>query len=129
MPERMAGTVPPADRREPGLVEYQQAIGPVVARLEEMGPFLISASTTPTPDVMDSLTGLLTGVRQLLSGIEVPSAVRPAHTLLVSAVVLARRAVAADFSGDRLAQAHQALAMLEAAKEQLPKRPEPTSGP
>ena len=70
--------------------------------------------------MLDALARTLTTVHESLRAIDVPGAAMPAHNLLTSAVVLATRAVEADFKGDRLGQAHRALALFEAAKAQLP---------
>jgi len=117
---RVARGVSWAGRSESEAVNYQQAIGPPVARLKAIGPFLISAATTPTPDALDALARTLTTMHESLRAIDVPGAAMPAHNLLTAAVVLATRAVEADFNGDRLAETHRALALVEAVKAHLP---------
>lgn len=99
---------------------YREAIGAPVARLMEIGPFLISAAHTPTADVLDAVARTLATVHDSLRAVDVPSAAVPAHRLLTSAVVLATRAVATDFTGDRLAQARLALALVDDARAQIP---------
>lgn len=102
------------------LVRYREASGPIVARLTEIGPFLVSASATPAPDVLHAVAETLHDVSESLRVIDVPGAAAPAHTLLNSAVSLAARAVTPEFDGDRVAQAHRALALVDAARAQIP---------
>ena len=101
-------------------VSYRQAITEPVARLAEISPFLMSAAGAPSPDVLDAVGHTLTTVHDTLRALEVPTAAAPAHNLLTSAVVLATRAVAADFNGDRVAQARRALALVDDAKALMP---------
>jgi type II secretory pathway predicted ATPase ExeA len=100
--------------------DYRQAVAPWVQRLTEIAPFLTSAAATPGDDVRAAMGRTLTAVEQPLKAMDVPRAAVPAHTMLLSSVEAASRAVAFDFKGDRVAQAHQALALLDAAKSQIP---------
>lgn len=95
---------------------YQDAVGPFVARLTEIRPFLLSAASTPADAVLEAVGRTLTDVEGPLRAMNVPRASRPAHDLLTSAVETAARAVAPDFRGDRVAEAHRALALIDAAK-------------
>ncbi|MGH9256245.1 MAG: hypothetical protein ACRD3C_16940 [Vicinamibacterales bacterium] len=98
---------------------YEQAVRPSLARLAEIGPFLASAAATPSDGVLEAVGGTLAEVEQALRAMDVPQASRPAHHVLLSAVAAARRAVAPEFSGDRVAQARRALALLDAAKSEI----------
>jgi hypothetical protein len=96
---------------------YDDEIAPVMARLAELEPFLLSATRTPAPDVLGAVSQTLTGVQESLRGIEAPAAAASAHALLLSALDRARQSVAADFSGDRAAQARQAIALWNLAAQ------------
>lgn len=99
--------------------QYRQAIGPVFARFEEIQPFLRSAVSTPTPEVLAAISGTFAELEQTLRVADVPRSSQGAHGLLTSAVQLARGAVAPNFSGDRMSQVREANAQFQAAKAQL----------
>jgi hypothetical protein len=99
--------------------EYRQAIGPIFARFEEIQPFLRSAVATPTPEVLAAIAGTFAELEEALRATDVPRNAQSAHGLMVSAVQLARGAVAPTFSGDRTAQVREAMAQFQAAKAQL----------
>jgi hypothetical protein len=99
--------------------QYRQAIGPVFARFEEIQPFLRSAVAAPTPEVLAAIAGTFAELEQTLQATDVPRASQGAHGLLLSAVQLARGAVAPSYSGDRMTQVREAMAQFQAAKAQL----------
>ena len=111
-----AGTPGPA-----GEAAYRQAIGPIVARFEEIQPFLRSsvATPTPTPEVLAAVAGTFAELEDALRVTEVPRNAQGAHGLMTSAVQLAKGAVAPTFSGDRMTQVREAMAQFQAAKAQL----------
>jgi hypothetical protein len=111
--------VPPVAVAPSRRTSYADAVVPHVTRLTEIAPFLLSATATPAPDVLEAVGRTLTAVEVPLRGLDVPAASRPAHNLLMSAVANAQRAVATDFSGDRASQARRAIALLEAAKVEV----------
>jgi hypothetical protein len=98
---------------------YRRTIGPILARFEEIQPFLRSAVATPTPEVLAAIDGTFGELELTLRASDVPRADQSAHGLLVSAVQLARVAVAPTFSGDRVTQVREAMAQFQAAKAQL----------
>ena len=98
---------------------YRQTIGPIFARFEEIQPFLRSAVATPTPEVLAAIDGTFGELELTLRASDVPRADQGAHGLLMSAVQLARGAVAPSFAGDRVAQVREAMAQFQAAKAQL----------
>jgi hypothetical protein len=98
---------------------YRQTIGPIVARFEEIHPFLRSAVTTPTTEVLAALDGTFAELELTVRAADVPRADQAAHGLLMSAVQLARGAVAPSYSGDRMTQVREAMAQFQAAKAQL----------
>ena len=98
---------------------YRQTIGPIVARFEEIHPFLRSAVSTPTTEVLAALDGTFAELELTVRAADVPRADQAAHGLLMSAVQLARGAVAPSYSGDRMTQVREAMAQFQAAKAQL----------
>ena len=91
--------------------DYEAAIRPVVAQLTEAERFLLSATATPTPEVLAALERMLSDLQNTLRGIEAPPAAKESHVLLIAAISQARRAVEQDFSGDRVMQARSAIAL------------------
>jgi hypothetical protein len=102
-------------------VNNRQVVNGAVAKFEEIQPFLVSATTSATPNavVLSAVADAITSVRQSLHGVQPPAATAPPFQMLVSAVTLAAEAVNADFHGDRSSKAKQALAVFAAAKAQL----------
>jgi hypothetical protein len=99
------------------------ALRPVLARFERLVPFLQSAARTPAADVLRALASnvdeLDASLRQIATGPDTSDA----HAALVSALASARRTVDGTFVGDRVAEAHQAGMLVEAAKTVLPATP------
>ena len=110
-----SGSPAPSSRRS----SYADTVAPHVTRLAEIAPFLLSATATPAPEVLEAVGRTLTAVEAPLRAMEVSPASRPAHNLLMSAVSSAQRSVAPDFTGDRASQARRAVALLEAAKVEV----------
>jgi hypothetical protein len=79
--------------------------------LKEIEPFLLSATKTPAPEVLGAVDETLTGVQESLRAIQAPPAAAPSHALLRAAVNHAKQSVDREFSGDRAAQARQAIAL------------------
>lgn len=111
-PRGAAPTVTPAPSED----QYRQTITPVIARFEEIQPFLRSAVTSPSPEVLAALGGTFGELEQSMRAADVPRESLASHGLLTSAVQLAKSAVAPDFHGDRVAQAREAAAQFAAAK-------------
>jgi len=99
----------------------QQALSGVTSRLEEIQPFLLSATSAPVPNptVLNAVADAINSVQESLRGVQPPAKQGPSFQLLVSAASLAREAVSADFHGDRASKAKQSVAVLAAAKAQL----------
>lgn len=113
LPPAAPAATPP--RRE----AYQTAVRPAISRLDELAPFLISATGAPTTPVLRAVGETLSGLNQSVRSVEVPAESRSAHDALTSAIALAASAVDPSFAGDRTAQARQALAQLDRAKAAL----------
>jgi hypothetical protein len=69
--------------------------------------------------VLAAIDGTFGELELTLRASDVPRADQGAHGLLMSAVQLARGAVAPSFAGDRVAQVREAMAQFQAAKAQL----------
>jgi hypothetical protein len=108
-PPRQSEPAPAVDDARAG--DYEAAIRPVVAQLSEAERFLLSAAATPTPEVLAALERMLADLHASLRGIDAPLSAKESHVLLLAAVGQARRAVERDFSGDRVMQARQAIAL------------------
>jgi hypothetical protein len=99
----------------------QQALTGATSRLEEIQPFLLSATSAPVPNptVLNAVADAISSVQESLRGVQPPAKQGSSFQLLVSAASLAKEAVSADFHGDRASKAKQSIAVLAAAKAQL----------
>ena len=93
---------------------------PVLARAERLVPFLQSAARTPAADVLRAVAANVNEIDAALRQAMPEPGTADAHAALTSALAAARRAVDAGFAGDRVAEAHQAAMLVEAAKTVLP---------
>jgi hypothetical protein len=96
---------------------YRAAVDPVFARFEAIQPFLRSAVASPTPDVLAALGGTFAELEQTIQGVKPPRNAQASRGLLISAVQMAKGAVAPNFTGDRVAQVREATAQFKAAKQ------------
>lgn len=96
---------------------YRAAIDPVFARFEAIQPFLRSAVASPTPEVLAALGGTFGELEQTIQAVTPPKDALASRGLLISAVQLAKGAVAPNFTGDRVAQVREATAQFKAAKQ------------
>jgi hypothetical protein len=103
-----------------------QALTGATSRLEEIQPFLLSATSAPAtsapvpnPSVLSAVADAINSVQESLRGVQPPAKQGPSFQLLISAASLAKEAVSADFHGDRASKAKQSIAVLAAAKAQL----------
>jgi hypothetical protein len=92
--------------------DYREAIGPAVARLDSVEPFVMSAIAVPSPEVFAALTRTIGGLEQWLRTVEAPPEWSETHRALITAAGLAVTAVQPDFRGDREAKAHEAFALV-----------------
>lgn len=95
---------------------YRSMVQPAIERFERLTPFMVSATATPSESVLKAVGNTLTGIQGLLLSVDVPAESRQTHDLLSSAVATAVTAVSPAFTGDRSAQAKQALSLMERAK-------------
>ena len=95
--------------------QYVQAVGPIVDRLTEIKPFLLSASQSGSPEVLKALDDTLSMLETSLKGLHPPASAADQHQMLSEVLRTARRALNPTFSGDRHAQAQQAVGMFEAS--------------
>jgi hypothetical protein len=130
-PPRAAGDAVASQQRQPRVasnpnaapvaVAGQEVLSGATSRLEEIQPFLMSATSAPVPNpaVLTAVADAINSVQQSLRGMQAPAKQGPSFQLLVSAASLAAEAVSTDFHGDRAAKAKQSMAVLAAAKAQL----------
>ncbi|MNC87556.1 hypothetical protein D3C83_32880 [compost metagenome] len=83
-------------------------------------PFLESATRTAAADVLRAVSASVNDLDAALRDVPSTPETADAHSALMSAVASARRAADAAFAGDRVAEAHQAAMLVEAAKTVLP---------
>lgn len=100
-------------------VAYQAQVQPAIDRLEQLTPFLVSASTSPSAPVLKALQETLATLGRSVETLAVPAESRHVHQLLTSAISSATTAVTPAFAGDRAAQARQAIALLNQLKAEL----------
>jgi hypothetical protein len=109
--------------RDPGpsTAASQQALAGATSKLEEIQPFLLSATSAPVPNptVLNAVADAISSVQASLRAVQPPARQGPPFQLLVSAASLAAQAVSADFHGDRASKAKESIAVLAAAKAQL----------
>jgi hypothetical protein len=99
--------------------EYAEALRPAVTRFTEIEPFLLSAATAPSPEVLVAISRTVGGVAEWVKAIQPPAGKAAEHGVLVAAVDMALSAVSQDFTGDRGAQARNAIARAHAAAAAL----------
>ena len=111
----------PARNAPPASAEGPQVLTGATSRLEEIQPFLLSATSArvPNPTVLSAVADAINSVQESLRGVQPPAKQGPSFQLLMSAASLAKEAVSADFHGERASKAKQSIAVLAAAKAQL----------
>jgi hypothetical protein len=116
-----APTPAPTTNAIPAAAGGRQALTGATSRLEEIQPFLLSATSAPVPNpaVLNAVADAIGSVQESLRGMQPPAKQGPSFQLLVSAASLAKEAVSVDFHGDRASKAKQSMAVLAAAKAQL----------
>ena len=103
--------------------EYRDAIGPVVARVGEIEPFLMSAVASPSPDVLAAVGKTLRAVQEWIGTIQAPKDSANTHDSLIESIRMAVQAVEPDFAGDRSDEARQAMTQFRSARLRLPQLP------
>jgi hypothetical protein len=110
-----AASAPAPSAQARGQSQYATAIQPIVDRLTEIKPFLISASQSDSPDIQKAVDDSLAPLEASLKALRPPEGAVDQHHMLTTVIRTARRAVDPAFAGDRQAQAQQAVAMFEAS--------------
>ena len=114
-----APQAPAMRRAADGMDAYRAAVQPLLARFEEVQPFLGATIATASPDILAALNGTCAQLEQAAAAITPPAQARGVHNLLASAASLARKATEPAFAGDRLAPVKEAGAQFAAAKIRL----------
>jgi len=95
--------------------KYGEALRPVLDRLVDIKPFLMSAAQSGSPDVRGALDETLAELEASLNAMHAPATALAQHQLLLSAVRAGRRSTDSTFHGDRTAQAREAFVLYDAA--------------
>ena len=106
---------PPAQTDVRGQQQYAEAIQPILERLTEMKPFVVSAAQSGSPDVIKAVDSSLAALDASLKTLHPPESAADQYQMLATVLRTARRALDPTFTGDRHAQAQQAVAMYEAS--------------
>ena len=106
-------------RADASLDAYRSATQSLVARFEEVQPFLRQTVGSASPEVLAALSGTCADLEQALALVVVPASVKATHGMLISAVQLARTATSPGYPGDRTAQLRESAAQFAAAKARL----------
>jgi hypothetical protein len=109
--------------------DYAEAMGPIVARVDEIKPFLMSAVQSPSPEVLAAVNRTLQSVQDRIGQLQAPQQSAGTHSVLVNAINLVTQAADPAFGGDRVAQARQALALFDATAATLRQRRSPAPQP
>jgi hypothetical protein len=102
------------------MASYREQIAPSLDRIDEVTPFLLSASKTASPPVLAALTQTLKSLEASLASVSVPTEAADAHELMTAAARTARQSMDPTFTGDRGAQVQQAVRMFEGGRAALP---------
>jgi len=108
-----AAAVPAADAQQ--AQRYSEAIEPILQRITEVKPFLLSASQSGSVEVYAALDQTLANLEASLLSLSVPLSEAGQHQLLISATRVARRGLEPGFTGDRLVHAQKAVEMFDGA--------------
>ena len=92
---------------------YRAAVQGAVERFQQLTPFLLSATTAPSESVLKAVGNTLTGIQGLLLSVDVPAESKSTHAALSSGIAAAVTAVSPTFTGDRVAQAKQAIGAVQ----------------
>jgi hypothetical protein len=100
-------------------VAYRAAVQAAVERFQQLTPFLLSATTSPSEPVLKAVGNTLAGIQGLVLSMDVPAESTSTHEMLSSGVAAAVTAVSPTFTGDRVAQAKQAIGAVQSVVSSL----------
>jgi hypothetical protein len=123
--ELLAPTVLANTRRQV-VEDYRATIAPVLARLESMEPFVMSAVSAPAGDVLAALERSLSALGDWAGQITPPGRWKQSHDAVLAAVRAAAESVSASFAGDRAGKAREAFELRDAATQALATVEDPT---
>ena len=92
---------------------FRTAVRPALDKLKEMGPFMVSAAASADPKVTSALLPSLLTLRSNLAELQPPDAARGSHTMVLNAVDRILRALAPEFTGDRMTTVKQSVTTIE----------------
>lgn len=99
--------------------QYETGMQAAISRFEEIRPFLMAATASPSPDVLRAVGQTLSDLDGVIRSLQPPSTSNTAYALLESALKAAALAVGPSFTGDRAIEAQRAFAQVQKAKEEL----------
>lgn len=105
----------PAGSSAAGPSSDAAALVPLIERFERVAPFLLSAARSPSPDVLAALGQVLVPLDRSIRDTAASGEAEAVRRLLASASASALRAADPIFAGDRLAYAHDAVALVREA--------------
>lgn len=92
---------------------YKSGVRPLMAKLNELSPFLTSAAASGDASVSTAVMPALMTVRGSLAALTPPEPARGSHTMVLAAVDRIIRALSADTSGDRATAVRQSMTTIE----------------
>jgi hypothetical protein len=92
---------------------YKAAVRPSLDKLKELSPFLNSAAASGDPKVTGALLPNLLSLRTALAAQQPTEAERGSHAMVVGAVDRILKALAPDFTGDRVSVVKQSVTTID----------------
>jgi hypothetical protein len=92
---------------------YRDAVKPSLQKLRELGPFMMSAASSPDPRVASAVIAGIGSVRSALEALPPPAAARGSYVTVLGAVDSLSSALSPGFTGDRPAAIRQAMATID----------------
>lgn len=117
--DRDSNTEPASETEKVGRVvvdppsNYQDQLAAVVARFDQIEPFLLSSLEQPEAEVFYALAHSLEDLRESIWALRVPADLENNKMSAISAIARATSALAVDFVGDRSKTVREAVALFE----------------
>ena len=92
---------------------YRDAVKPSLQKLRELGPFMMSAASSPDPRVASAVIAGIGSVRSALEALPPPPSARGSYVTVLGAVDRLSTALSPGFTGDRQAAIRQAMGTID----------------
>ncbi|HTM02160.1 MAG TPA: ATP-binding protein [Vicinamibacterales bacterium] len=92
---------------------YRDAVKPSLQKLRELGPFMMSAASSPDPRVASAVIAGIGSVRSALEALPPPPSARGSYVTVLGAVDSLSSALSPGFTGDRPAAIRQAMSTID----------------